>query len=296
MKSFKIIQSITNKDNVSIKNYLKDISKIPLLTKEKELELGKIIQQGLSENATKEEKIKADKARNKLVGSNLRFVVSVAKQYRNQGLPFVDLINEGNLGMIQAAEKFDWTKGYKFISYAVWWIKQSIIQAIALKSRTIKVPMNQTISLAKLNSESEKFEQLNDRKPSFDELSLLTGVSVDKIIKIYSYNTNCVSVDTSFTTDEDSGCLLDVVKNPNSESSDNNLINDSLKYEIKLLLNKLTPKQRVVLQMIFGIDCDPMQLDQISVKFGVTSERIRQIKESALKEIHSKYMNYVKRI
>lgn len=296
MKSFKIIQSITNKDNVSIKNYLKDISKIPLLTKEKELELGKIIQQGLSENATKEEKIKADKARNKLVGSNLRFVVSVAKQYRNQGLPFVDLINEGNLGMIQAAEKFDYTKGYKFISYAVWWIKQSIIQAIALKSRTIKVPMNQTISLAKLNSESEKFEQLNDRKPSFDELSLLTGVSVDKIIKIYSYNTNCVSVDTSFTTDEDSGCLLDVVKNPNSESSDNNLINDSLKYEIKLLLNKLTPKQRVVLQMIFGIDCDPMQLDQISVKFGVTSERIRQIKESALKEIHSKYMNYVKRI
>lgn len=296
MKSFKIIQSITNKDDISIKNYLKDISKIPLLTKEKELELGKIIQQGLSENATKEEKIKADKARNKLVGSNLRFVVSVAKQYRNQGLPFVDLINEGNLGMIQAAEKFDWTKGYKFISYAVWWIKQSIIQAIALKSRTIKVPMNQTISLAKLNSESEKFEQLNDRKPSFDELSLLTGVSVDKIIKIYSYNTNCVSVDTSFTTDEDSGCLLDVVKNPNSESSDNNLINDSLKYEIKLLLNKLTPKQRVVLQMIFGIDCDPMQLDQISVKFGVTSERIRQIKESALKEIHSKYMNYVKRI
>lgn len=296
MKSFKIIQSITNKDDVSIKNYLKDISKIPLLTKEKELELGKIIQQGLSENATKEEKIKADKARNKLVGSNLRFVVSVAKQYRNQGLPFVDLINEGNLGMIQAAEKFDWTKGYKFISYAVWWIKQSIIQAIALKSRTIKVPMNQTISLAKLNSESEKFEQLNDRKPSFDELSLLTGVSVDKIIRIYSYNTNCVSVDTSFTTNEDSGCLLDVVKNPNSESSDNNLINDSLKYEIKLLLNKLTPKQRVVLQMIFGIDCDPMQLDQISVKFGVTSERIRQIKESALKEIHSKYMNYVKRI
>lgn len=296
MKSFKIIQSITNKDDISIKNYLKDISKIPLLTKEKELELGKIIQQGLSENATREEKIKADKARNKLVGSNLRFVVSVAKQYRNQGLPFVDLINEGNLGMIQAAEKFDWTKGYKFISYAVWWIKQSIIQAIALKSRTIKVPMNQTISLAKLNSESEKFEKLNDRKPSFDELSLLTGVSVDKIIKIYSYNTNCVSVDTSFTTDEDSGCLLDVVKNPNSESSDNNLINDSLKYEIKLLLNKLTPKQRVVLQMIFGIDCDPMQLDQISVKFGVTSERIRQIKESALKEIHSKYMNYVKRI
>lgn len=296
MKSFKIIQSITNKDNISIKNYLKDISKIPLLTKEKELELGKIIQQGLSENATREEKIKADKARNKLVGSNLRFVVSVAKQYRNQGLPFVDLINEGNLGMIQAAEKFDWTKGYKFISYAVWWIKQSIIQAIALKSRTIKVPMNQTISLAKLNSESEKFEKLNDRKPSFDELSLLTGVSVDKIIKIYSYNTNCVSVDTSFTTDEDSGCLLDVVKNPNSESSDNNLINDSLKYEIKLLLNKLTPKQRVVLQMIFGIDCDPMQLDQISIKFGVTSERIRQIKESALKEIHSKYMNYVKRI
>lgn len=296
MKSFKIIQSITNKDDVSIKNYLKDISKIPLLTKEKELELGKIIQQGLSENATQEEKIKADKARNKLVGSNLRFVVSVAKQYRNQGLPFVDLINEGNLGMIQAAEKFDYTKGYKFISYAVWWIRQSIIQAIALKSRTIKVPMNQTISLAKLNSESEKFEQLNDRKPSFDELSLLTGVSVDKIIKIYSYNTNCVSVDTSFTTDEDSGCLLDVVKNPNSESSDNNLINDSLKYEIKLLLNKLTPKQRVVLQMIFGIDCDPMQLDQISVKFGVTSERIRQIKESALKEIHSKYMNYVKRI
>ena len=296
MKSFKIIQSITNKDDVSIKNYLKDISKIPLLTKEKELELGKIIQQGLSENATKEEKIKADKARNKLVGSNLRFVVSVAKQYRNQGLPFVDLINEGNLGMIQAAEKFDWTKGYKFISYAVWWIRQSIIQAIALKSRTIKVPMNQTISLAKLNSESEKFEQLNDRKPSFNELSLLTGVSVDKIIKIYSYNTNCVSVDTHFTTDEDSGCLLDVVKNPNSESSDNNLINDSLKYEIKLLLNKLTPKQRVVLQMIFGIDCDPMQLDQISIKFGVTSERIRQIKESALKEIHSKYMNYVKRI
>ena len=296
MKSFKIIQSITNKDNISIKNYLKDISKIPLLTKEKELELGKIIQQGLSENATREEKIKADKARNKLVGSNLRFVVSVAKQYRNQGLPFVDLINEGNLGMIQADEKFDWTKGYKFISYAVWWIKQSIIQAIALKSRTIKVPMNQTISLAKLNSESEKFEKLNDRKPSFDELSLLTGVSVDKIIKIYSYNTNCVSVDTSFTTDEDSGCLLDVVKNPNSESSDNNLINDSLKYEIKLLLNKLTPKQRVVLQMIFGIDCDPMQLDQIYIKFGVTSERIRQIKESALKEIHSKYMNYVKRI
>lgn len=296
MKSFKIIQSITNKDDVSIKNYLKDISKIPLLTKEKELELGKIIQQGLSENATQEEKIKANKARNKLVGSNLRFVVSVAKQYRNQGLPFVDLINEGNLGIIQAAEKFDWTKGYKFISYAVWWIRQSIIQAIALKSRTIKVPMNQTISLAKLNSESEKFEQLNDRKPSFNELSLLTGVSVDKIIKIYSYNTNCVSVDTHFTTDEDSGCLLDVVKNPNSESSDNNLINDSLKYEIKLLLNKLTPKQRVVLQMIFGIDCDPMQLDQISVKFGVTSERIRQIKESALKEIHSKYMNYVKRI
>ena len=120
MKSFKIIQSITNKDDVSIKNYLKDISKIPLLTKEKELELGKIIQQGLSENATQEEKIKANKARNKLVGSNLRFVVSVAKQYRNQGLPFVDLINEGNLGIIQAAEKFDYTKGYKFISYAVW--------------------------------------------------------------------------------------------------------------------------------------------------------------------------------
>lgn len=302
MKSFKIIQSITNKDDISIKNYFKDIAKIPLLTKEEEIKLGTIIQTKYkeleSEDLTLEEKKSIEneinRAVNKLVSSNLKFVISVAKQYRNQGLPFIDLVNEGNLGMIQAAKKYDPERGFKFISYAVWWIRQSIIQALALKSKTIKTPVNQSASLTRLNNVSAKYEQLNGFKPSYDELSKLTGIPVDKISKIYSYNSTCVSVDTPFTTEEDSGCLLDVVKNPNCDDSDKDLMDSSLKQDIERVLNKLTPRQRVILQMFFGIGCDAMQLDQIAPKFGVTSERIRQIKDGAIKEIITKYKSTLK--
>ena len=260
MKPFKITQSITNKDDISIKNYFRDISKIPLLTKEEELELGYIIQNNLkklnnSENLSLQEKrlteIEINKAVNKLVSANLKFVISVAKQYCNQGLPFIDLVNEGNLGMIQAAKKFDPNKGYKFISYAVWWIRQFIMQAIALKSRTIKTPVNQSASLSKLNNAVNKFEQLNGIKPSYEELSKLTGISVEKINKIYSYNSSCISVDTPFTTEEDSGCLLDVVRNPNCEDSDKNLMDSSLKQDINRVLDKLSPREKVILQMFF---------------------------------------------
>lgn len=303
MKPFKITQSITNKDDISIKNYFRDISKIPLLTKEEELELGYIIQNNLkklnnSENLSLQEKrlteIEINKAVNKLVSANLKFVISVAKQYCNQGLPFIDLVNEGNLGMIQAAKKFDPNKGYKFISYAVWWIRQFIMQAIALKSRTIKTPVNQSASLSKLNNAVNKFEQLNGIKPSYEELSKLTGISVEKINKIYSYNSSCISVDTPFTTEEDSGCLLDVVRNPNCEDSDKNLMDSSLKQDINRVLDKLSPREKVILQMFFGIDCDAMQLDQIAPKFGVTSERIRQIKDKAIEQIIVKYKSILK--
>lgn len=283
MKSFKISKSITNRDDISLNLYLKEISKQPLISSEEEIRLAKLIKVGDKE------------ALNKLVNANLRFVVSVAKQYQNQGISLIDLINEGNIGLIKAAEKFDEEKGFKFISYAVWWIRQSILQALANQSRTVRLPLNQVNALNKINKAINNFEQTYERKPSLEELELITNIPEEKISEILSTSTKCVSVDTPFK-DEEEGCLLDIIPNSNSPKADESLMDESLSTEIDLVLGKLTVRERAIIIMFFGIKVPEMSLEDIGRKFGLTSERVRQIKEKVLKDLRTNYSNEIKNL
>lgn len=278
MKSFKITQSITDRKDASLGIYFKDVSKLSMITPEKEVELTKRIKLG-------------DKAAaNELVTANLRFVISVAKQYQNKGLDLVDLIQEGNIGMLEAAYKFDETRGYRFISYAVWWIRQSIMRAISEQCRTVRVPMSQIVNMSKINKMSEKFEQKNDRVPSMEEIEEETNLNRKKINMSLASTYRSVSLESPLR-DEDVSCLLDVLPNDNSESTDTTALKSDLIIEIERILSKLSYREQDVLRMSFGIGVQAMSNDEIANRFGIGGERIRQIQHSAISHIRNKYKN-----
>ncbi|HQL70534.1 MAG TPA: RNA polymerase sigma factor RpoD/SigA, partial [Bacteroidales bacterium] len=220
----------------------------------------------------------------KLTRANLRFVVSVAKQYQNQGLSLPDLINEGNLGLIKAAEKFDETRGFKFISYAVWWIRQSILQALAEQSRIVRLPLNQVGSLNKINKAFSKFEQENERRPTSEELAKELDLPVEKVADTMRVSGRHVSVDAPFVTGEENS-LLDVLENTDSPHTDSMLINESLSREIDRTLATLTERERDIIRYFFGIGCQEKTLEEIGEEFGLTRERVRQIKEKAIRRL-----------
>lgn len=272
MRQLKITKSITNRESASLDKYLQEIGREELVSPEEEVELAQRIRKG------------DQAALEKLTKANLRFVVSVAKQYQNQGLSLPDLINEGNLGLIKAAEKFDETRGFKFISYAVWWIRQSILQALAEQSRIVRLPLNQVGSLNKINKALSKFEQENERQPSSEELSEMIDVPKDKISDTLRVSGRHVSVDAPFVEGEDNS-LLDVLPNDDSPSADRGLINESLNTEIERALATLTTREREIIESFFGIGCQEMTLEEIGERFGLTRERVRQIKEKAIRRL-----------
>ena len=278
MKSFKITQSITDRKDASLGIYFKDVSKLSMITPEKEIELTRRIKLG-------------DKAAaNELVTANLRFVISVAKQYQNKGLDLVDLIQEGNIGMLEAAYKFDETRGYRFISYAVWWIRQSIMRAISEQCRTVRVPMSQIVNMSKINKMSEKFEQKNGRVPSMEEIEEETNLNRKKINMSLAPTYRSVSLESPLR-DEDVSCLLDVLPNDNSESADTTALKSDLIIEIERILSKLSYREQDVLRMSFGIGVQAMSNDEIANRFGIGGERVRQIQHSAINHIKNKYKN-----
>jgi len=272
MRQLKITKSITNRESASLDKYLQEIGREELITVEEEVELAQRIKKGDQE------------ALEKLTRANLRFVVSVAKQYQNQGISLPDLINEGNLGLIKAAEKFDETRGFKFISYAVWWIRQSILQALAEQSRIVRLPLNQVGSLNKINKALSKFEQENERMPSPDELAEMLEIPREKIADTLRVSGRHVSVDAPFVDGEDNS-LLDVLVNNDSPNADKGLVNESLNKEIERALSTLTERERDIVRYFFGIGCQEMTLEEIGEKFGLTRERVRQIKEKAIRRL-----------
>ena len=272
MRQLKITKSITNRESASLDKYLQEIGKEELITVEEEVELAQRIKKGDQE------------ALEKLTRANLRFVVSVAKQYQNQGLSLPDLINEGNLGLIKAAEKFDETRGFKFISYSVWWIRQSILQALAEQSRIVRLPLNQVGSLNKIYKAFSKFEQEFERTPSPEELADLLELPKEKVSDTLRVSGRHVSVDAPFVDGEDNS-LLDVLVNNDSPNADKSLINESLSREIERALATLTERERDIIRLFFGINCSEMTLEEIGEKFGLTRERVRQIKEKAIRRL-----------
>ncbi len=272
MRQLKITKSITNRESASLDKYLQEIGKEELITVEEEVELAQRIKKG------------DQKALEKLTKANLRFVVSVAKQYQNQGLSLPDLINEGNLGLIKAAEKFDETRGFKFISYAVWWIRQSILQALAEQSRIVRLPLNQVGSLNKINKAYSRFEQENERKPTAEELSVVLDLPAEKITDTLRVSGRHISVDAPFVEGE-ANSLLDVLINDDSPNADHALINESLSREINRALQTLTEREQDIIKFFFGIGCAEMTLEEIGEKFGLTRERVRQIKEKAIRRL-----------
>ncbi len=272
MRQLKITKSITNRESASLDKYLQEIGKEELITVEEEVELAQRIKKGDRD------------ALEKLTRANLRFVVSVSKQYQNQGLSLPDLINEGNLGLIKAAEKFDETRGFKFISYAVWWIRQSILQALAEQSRIVRLPLNQVGSLNKINKAFSKFEQEHERTPTPEELAEALELPKEKVADTLRVSGRHVSVDAPFVDGEDNS-LLDVLVNNDSPTADNTLINESLSREVDRSLATLTERERDIIKFFFGISCQEMTLEEIGEKFGLTRERVRQIKEKAIRRL-----------
>ena len=272
MRQLKITQSITNRESQSLDKYLHEIGKVDLITAEEEVILARKIREG------------DQAALERLTKTNLRFVVSVAKQYQNQGLTLGDLINEGNLGLIKAAQRFDETKGFKFISYAVWWIRQSILQAIAEQSRIVRLPLNQVGSLSKISKAFSKLEQEFEREPSPEELADILETTVDKISDTLSNSGRHVSMDAPFVQGEEN-TLLDVLEN-HEPNTDSNLINESLSEEIKRSLSTLTEREREIIVLFFGLSTNhPLSLEEIGEKFELTRERVRQIKEKAVRRL-----------
>jgi RNA polymerase primary sigma factor len=279
MRQLKITPSITNRDSASLDKYLQEIGREELITIENEVELAQRIRKG--DHA----------ALDKLVRANLRFVVSVAKQYQNQGLSLPDLIDEGNLGLIKAAEKFDETRGFKFISYAVWWIRQSILQALAEQSRIVRLPLNQVGSLNKINKAFSRFEQENERLPSAEELAHELDIPIDKISDTIKVSGRHISVDAPFVEGEDNS-LLDVLMNDDSPVADQKLMSESLLNEINRALNSmLSERESDIIRMFFGIGYQEMTLEEIGDQFGLTRERVRQIKEKAIRRLRSNSKN-----
>lgn len=272
MRQLKIIKQVTNRETPSLDKYLHEIGKVDLISAEEEVELARRI------------KLNDTQALDRLIKSNLRFVVSVAKQYQNQGLSLPDLINEGNLGLIKAAQRFDETRGFKFISYAVWWIRQSILQALAEQSRIVRLPLNQVGSLNKINKALSKFEQENERMPSPEELAEILDIPREKIADTLRVSGRHVSVDAPFVDGEDNN-LLDVLVNSDSPNADRGLVNESLNKEIERALSTLTERERDIVKYFFGIGASEMTLEEIGEHFGLTRERVRQIKEKAIRRL-----------
>ncbi len=278
MRQLKISKSITNRESASLDKYLQEIGHEELLSTDEEVELAQRIRKG------------DKRALERLTKANLRFVVSVAKQYQNQGLSLPDLINEGNVGLIKAAEKFDETRGFKFISYAVWWIRQSILQAIAEQSRLVRLPLNQVGSVNKIARELNKFEQEHERKPSVDEIAERMDLPEDKIADAMKANSRHVSMDAPIADGEDSS-MIDFLAG-DSSNTDKELAIESLKAEVSRIMKLLTDKEQKVLRAFFGIDGSPeMTLDEIGEKYNLTRERVRQIKEKALRRLRRNTKN-----
>jgi len=273
MRQLKITKSITNRDSASLDKYLQEIGREDLITAEDEVELAQRIKAG------------DQVALEKLVKANLRFVVSVSKQYQNQGLTLPDLINEGNLGLIKAAQRFDETRGFKFISYAVWWIRQSILQAIAEQARIVRLPLNQVGSLSRINKAFAKLEQEFEREPSADEIAESLDIENNQVTDSMKLSGRHLSVDAPFKDGED-GTLLDVLSNGDSPKADNDLMNESLQQEIRRSLATLTEREQDVIILFFGIGIvHPLSLEEIGDKFSLTRERVRQIKEKGIRRL-----------
>ncbi len=276
MRQLKITKSITNRESQSLEKYLQEIGKVDLITPEEEVLLAIRIKEG------------DQRALEKLTKANLRFVVSVAKQYQNQGLSLSDLINEGNLGLIKAAQRFDETRGFKFISYAVWWIRQSILQALAEQSRIVRLPLNKVGLSNKISKAYSQLEQEFEREPSTEELAELLDIGTEEVETTLGVAARHVSVDAPFVDSEDNS-LLDVLENPNADSADADLDHhDSLRCEIERSLSTLTDRQRDVIKLYFGINVEhPMSLEDIGEKFSLTRERVRQIKDKAITKLRN---------
>lgn len=275
MRQLKITKQVTNRETISLDKYLQDISKVGLVTAEEEAELAKLIREG-------------DKAAlEKLTKANLRFVVSVAKQYQNQGLNLSDLINEGNIGLIKAAERFDETRGFKFISYAVWWIRQSIMQAIAEQARIVRLPLNKIGSITKINRTFSKLEQLHEREPSVDEVAEMLQITSAEVKDSLTISGRHISVDAPLSADEESNTMLDVLTEKDGIlNPDRKLMAESLRNEIERSLSTLSYREAEVLRLYFGINCkSPLTLEEIGEEFELTRERVRQIKEKALRKL-----------
>src|SRR6516162_2669282 len=276
MRQLKITKSITNRESQSLEKYLQEIGKVELISPEEEVKLAIRIKQG------------DQKALDKLTKANLRFVVSVAKQYQNQGLTLPDLINEGNLGLIKAAQRFDETRGFKFISYAVWWIRQSILQALAEQSRIVRLPLNKVGLTNRIQKAYSKLEQEFEREPSAEELAEILELDIDEVSSTLGIGGRHVSVDTPLSEGEDN-TLIDVLENPNAERAEMNIEHkESLKLEIDRSLKTLTERQKEVICFFFGIGVDhPMSLEDIGEKFNLTRERVRQIKDKAITKLRT---------
>lgn len=275
MRQLKITKQVTNRETISLDKYLHDISKVAMVTAEEEAELAQRIREG-------------DKlALEKLTKANLRFVVSVAKQYQNQGLTLSDLINEGNIGLIKAAQRFDETRGFKFISYAVWWIRQSIMQAIAEQARIVRLPLNKIGNITKINRTFSELEQLHEREPSVDEIAELLDITASEVNDSLRISGRHISVDAPLSDDEESSSMLDVMSDKDDfQKPDKDLMIQSLRNEIERSFSTLSYREAEVLRMYFGINSKtPLTLEEIGEQFELTRERVRQIKEKALRKL-----------
>lgn len=273
MRQLKITKQVTNRETASLDKYLQEIGKVELITADEEVELAKKIKQG-------------DKmALEKLTKANLRFVVSVSKQYQNQGLSLPDLINEGNMGLIKAAQRFDETRGFKFISYAVWWIRQSILQALAEQSRIVRLPLNKIGSINKINKAYAALEQSLEREPKPEEIATYLEISIEEVKESQKNTGRHVSMDAPLVQDEDNN-LYDVLRNDENITPETELLYDSLRKEIDRAVSTLTPREADVVRFYFGLgDSHPMTLEEIGEKFDLTRERVRQIKEKAIRRL-----------
>jgi RNA polymerase primary sigma factor len=276
MRQLKITKSITNRESQSLEKYLQEIGKVELISSEEEVKLATLIKQG------------DQRALDRLTKANLRFVVSVAKQYQNQGLSLPDLINEGNVGLIKAAQRFDETRGFKFISYAVWWIRQSILQSLAEQSRIVRLPLNKVGLTNRVQKAFSLLEQQFEREPSAEEIADLLEMDIEEVSATLNLSSRHVSMDNPMSEGED-GTLLDVMENPNAEKTDGELVhNESLKTEIDRSLKTLTERQKEVICFFFGIGVDhPMSLEDIGERFHLTRERVRQIKDKAITKLRA---------
>lgn len=278
MRQLKITKAITNRENASLDKYLQEIGHEELISAEEEVELARRIKTG------------DRKALEKLTKANLRFVVSVAKQYQNQGLSLPDLINEGNIGLLKAAEKFDETRGFKFISYAVWWIRQSILQAIAEQGRVVRLPLNQVGSVNRINKVLSKFEQENERRPSVDEIADKTDLPHEKIEDVLKVNTRQVSVDAPMADGDDTS-MIDFMQSDSDSSTDEELLKESLRAEIASALSVLNDRERNVIEAFYGINQPECTMEEIGKKYGLTRERVRQIREKAIRRLKQNTQN-----